>query len=89
MSYHNLSALLEAIIYLAKDPVTVDAIRKAIPDVDRKEIDECVAALIHRRRAGVRRLSTKGDLVTLDTERAQHDAERKVHRLEDGSLLDV
>jgi len=50
MSYHNLSALLEAIIYLAKDPVTVDAIRKAIPDVDRKEIDECIAALIEKYR---------------------------------------
>jgi segregation and condensation protein B len=50
MSYHNLSALLEAIIYLAKDPVTVDAIRKALPDVDRKEIDACIAALIDKYR---------------------------------------
>jgi segregation and condensation protein B len=50
MSYHNLSALLEAIIYLAKDPVTVDSIRKALPDIDRKEIDECIAALIEKYR---------------------------------------
>ena len=50
MSYHNLSALLEAIIYLAKDPVTVSAIRKALPDVDRQEIDECIAALIEKYR---------------------------------------
>jgi segregation and condensation protein B len=50
MSYHNLSALLEAIIYLAKDPVTVDSIRKALPDVDRKEIEACVTALIEKYR---------------------------------------
>jgi segregation and condensation protein B len=50
MSYHNLSALLEAIIYLAKDPVTIDAIRKALPDVDRKEIDACIAALVEKYR---------------------------------------
>jgi len=48
MSYHNLSALLEAIIYLAKDPVTVDSIRKALPDVDRKEIEANIAALIEK-----------------------------------------
>jgi len=50
MSYHNLSALLEAIIYLAKDPVSVDSIRKALPDVDRQEIDACIAALIEKYR---------------------------------------
>ena len=50
MSYHNLSALLEAIIYLAKDPVTVDSIRKALPDIDRKEIDASIAALIEKYR---------------------------------------
>jgi segregation and condensation protein B len=43
MSYPNLSALLEAIVYLAKEPVSVDAIRKALPGVDR---DELQAALI-------------------------------------------
>jgi segregation and condensation protein B len=50
MSYHNLSALLEAIIYLAKDPVTVDSIRKALPEVDRKEIDASITALIEKYR---------------------------------------
>ena len=48
MSYHNLSALLEAIVYLAKEPVNVDAIKKALPDVDRKEIDAQIAALIEK-----------------------------------------
>jgi segregation and condensation protein B len=50
MSYPNLSALLEAIVYLARDPVSVDAIRKALPGVDRREIDECIAALIDKYR---------------------------------------
>ena len=35
MNYPNLSALLEAIVYLAKEPVSIDAIAKALPDVDR------------------------------------------------------
>jgi len=53
MSYPNLSALLEAIIYLAREPVAVDAIRKALPDVDPKEIEECIAALTEKyRQAG-------------------------------------
>src|SRR5262249_39762893 len=38
MSYPNLSALLEAIVYLAKEPVGLDAIHKALPDVDRGEL---------------------------------------------------
>ena len=58
-------------------------------ELEPRRTGECVAALVHRRRAGVRRLSAKGDLVTLDAERAQHDAERELHRLEDGPLLDV
>jgi len=48
MSYPNLSALLEAIIYLAREPVAFDAIRKALPDVDPKEIEECIAALTEK-----------------------------------------
>jgi segregation and condensation protein B len=48
MSYPNLSALLEAIIYLAGEPVAIDAIRKALPDVDPTEIEECIAALIEK-----------------------------------------
>src|SRR5262245_12278747 len=51
MSYHNLSALLEAIIYLADEPVGIDSIRKALPDVGRQEIDDCLAALIEKYRA--------------------------------------
>src|SRR5215510_6868079 len=50
MSYPNLSALLEAIIYLAREPVGVDAMRKALPDVDPKEIDAAIAALLEKYR---------------------------------------
>jgi len=50
MSYPNLSALLEAIIYLAREPVAIDAIRKALPDVEPKEIEECIAALTEKYR---------------------------------------
>jgi segregation and condensation protein B len=46
MSYPNLSALLESIIYVAKEPVSVDAICKALPDVDRSEIEEGVRRLM-------------------------------------------
>jgi len=48
MNYPNLSALLEAIVYLAKEPVSIDAIAKALPDVDRKAIEECVTSLIEK-----------------------------------------
>ena len=48
MSYPNLSALLEGIIYLAREPVGVDVIRKALPDVDASTIDECIASLIEK-----------------------------------------
>ena len=50
---------------------------------------ERVAALVHRRRAGVRGLAAPGDPVALDAERAEHDAEREVQRLEHRALLDV
>jgi segregation and condensation protein B len=50
MSYPNLSALLEAIIYLASEPVGIDAIRKALPEIDPKEIEESVAGLIEKYR---------------------------------------
>jgi segregation and condensation protein B len=70
MSYHNLSALLEAIVYLAREPVTVDMIRKALPEVDAKDIEAAIASLIEKYRlpehgieireiAGGFRLSTK------------------------------
>jgi len=51
MNYLNLSALLEAIVYLAREPVTVDAIRKALPEVDSEVIDSCIAELIEKYRA--------------------------------------
>jgi len=50
MSYPNLSALLEAIIYLAREPVGLDAIRKALPEVDPKEIEACIEALTEKYR---------------------------------------
>src|SRR5215475_8237909 len=46
MSYPNLSALLEAIVYLAKEPVGLDAIHKALPEVDRSELQEKLNELI-------------------------------------------
>ena len=51
MSYPNLSALLEAIIYVAEEPVGLDVITKALPGVTRQEIDECVQQLIEKYRA--------------------------------------
>ena len=51
MNYPNLSALLEAIIYLATEPVTLDAIHKALPEVDRREIQETLNEMVERYRA--------------------------------------
>src|SRR5262249_27030599 len=50
MSYPNLSALLEAIVYLAKEPVSLDAIRKALPGVDRDELQATLIELGERYR---------------------------------------
>ena len=60
-------------------------------DLERelRRAGERVAALVHRRRAGVRRLAAPRDLVALDAEGAEDDSERQVHRLEHGALLDV
>src|SRR6476659_2567824 len=52
MSYPNLSALLEAIVYLAKEPVGLDAIHKALPDVDRAELQQTLDVLVERYRSG-------------------------------------
>jgi segregation and condensation protein B len=46
MSYPNLSALLEAIIYVSVEPVTIGAIHKALPDATREEIEECCRHLM-------------------------------------------
>src|SRR5215813_5087480 len=51
MSYPNLSALLEAIVYLAKEPVSLDAIENALPDVERSELRQRLDELIERYRA--------------------------------------
>src|SRR5499425_692006 len=51
MSYPNLSALLEAIVYLANEPVSLDAIHKALPNVDRTELQQRLSALIEQYRA--------------------------------------
>jgi segregation and condensation protein B len=50
MSYPNLSALLEAIVYVAEEPVSLDAIRKALPEADPAEIREKLNELIERYR---------------------------------------
>jgi len=51
MSYPNLSALLEAIVYLAKEPVSLDAIRKALPDVERGELQTKLSELMEQYRS--------------------------------------
>jgi len=48
MSYPNLSAQLEAIIYLAKEPIAIDAIHKALPDVDRESLERAIQLLIEK-----------------------------------------
>ena len=62
-----------------------------LADVERelRRRGQRVAALVHRSRAGVGRLAPEGDLVAFDPEGAEDDAERDVHRLEHGPLLDV
>ena len=51
MSYPNLSALLEAIVYLAKEPVSLDDIHAAVPEVDAIEIERTLNELIERYRS--------------------------------------
>jgi segregation and condensation protein B len=51
MSYPNLSALLEAIIYLAKEPVSIGAIQKALPDVSREELEQTLQQLMEQYRS--------------------------------------
>src|ERR1044071_165303 len=48
MSYRDLSPLLESIIYLAREPVPVAAICKALPDVSRPEIEQKIQELIEK-----------------------------------------
>jgi segregation and condensation protein B len=51
MSYPNLSALLEAIVYVAKEPVSLEAIYKALPGVDKAELQHRLLELVERYRA--------------------------------------
>src|SRR5438093_12622469 len=51
MNYPNLSALLEAIVYLANEPVSLDAIQKALPNVDRSELGQTLSELVEQYRA--------------------------------------
>ena len=60
-----------------------------IVERELRRAGERVAALVHRRRAGVRGLAAPRDARALDAERAEHDAEREVQRLEHRALLDV
>ena len=48
MSDPNLSALLEAIIYLADEPVRLEQIQKALSEYSRQDVSEQLAALIER-----------------------------------------
>jgi segregation and condensation protein B len=50
MSYPNLSALLEAIVYLASEPVSFEAIHKALPEVDPAEIQQTLDQLVEQYR---------------------------------------
>ncbi len=67
-----------------------DALRDlADLELELRRAGERVAALIHRRRAGVCGLAAEGDLVALDAEGAEHHPERQVEGLEHRALLDV
>ena len=50
---------------------------------------ECVAAAVHGRRTGMRRLPVEGDEIALDPDGSEHYAEGIAEVLEDRSLLDV
>ena len=58
-------------------------------ELEPRSTCECVAALVHRCRAGVGSLAAEGDLVAFDAEGAEDDSEWELHRLEHGPLLDV
>jgi segregation and condensation protein B len=51
MSYPNLSALLEAIVYLAQEPVSLEDIHAALPDTGRPELQQKLNQLIERYQA--------------------------------------
>ena len=69
----------EPIVHTAPSPVRFAISRISSSSLRRG--GERVTALIHRRRAGVRGLAAERDLVALDAEGAEHDAERQVRAL--------
>lgn len=75
MSYQNLSALLEAIVYLAKEPVSLDVIHKALPDVDRAELKQKLQDLIERYRLPERGIEIRevADGYRFSTKPEHHD----------------
>jgi cob(I)alamin adenosyltransferase len=62
-----------------------------LPDLERElgSGAEGVSSLVHRGRAGVRRLTAERDLVAFHPERSQHDTQRQVECLQHRALLDV
>jgi hypothetical protein len=70
---------------------SVPGARGDVPELERElgRPRERVAALIHRRRARMRRLAPPSDPVALDAVGAEHGAQREAHRLEHRPLLDV
>ena len=82
MSYPNLSALLEAIIYLAKEPVSIDTIHKALPEVDRVELQQALQTLIEGFRASERGIEIRevADGVRFSTKPEHHEVLKKFIR---------
>ena len=75
------------IVQTAPSPVALRDL--ADLELELRRAGQRVAALVHRRRARVRGLAAERDLVALDAERPEHDAERQIQRLEHRPLLDV
>src|SRR3989441_7199787 len=82
MSYPNLSALLEAIVYLAKEPVSLDDIHAAVPEVDAIEIERTLNELIERYRTehhGIEIREVAGGF-PLFTEPEHHDVLKEIFK---------
>ena len=79
MSYPDLSPLLEAIIYLAKEPVSIGAICKALPDVDRATVEQKVHELIEKYRSPERGIEIRevADGLKFSTKPEHHEVLRK------------
>jgi segregation and condensation protein B len=82
MSYPNLSALLEAIIYLAAEPVSMGAIRKALPEVDADEIQRVLETLIEKYRSPEHGIEIRevAEGVRFSTKPEHHETLRKFIR---------